>query len=142
MATVMAIKKFHPDAQVPKRQTEGSVGYDLHSIEKKSIAAGSRILINTGIGIYLPPMTYGRVAPRSGLSVKQGLMVGAGVIDSDWTDAIRVLLFNMSDKEVNIEVGDRIAQLIVERVELPMTVEVEELPFSKRGDQGFGSTGK
>jgi dUTP pyrophosphatase len=142
MATILSIKRFHPDAQIPKRQTEGSAGYDLHSVQFVVIAPRSRELVDTGIGIHLPQMTYGRVAPRSGMSVKQGVIVGAGVIDSDWTSAIKVLLFNTTNDEIRINIGDRIAQLIIERIELPMTIEVDELPFTKRGDQGFGSTGK
>lgn len=140
VASTLAIKRFHPDAQLPQRQTQGSVGYDLHSVENVSIEPRGRALIDTGIGIKLPSFTYGRVAPRSGMSVK-GTDVGAGIIDQDYTSCIKVLLFNHTDKPFEVKVGERIAQLIIERIDLPQVVEVDDLGDTQRGGGGFGSTG-
>ena len=83
---------------------------------------------------------YARIAPRSGLSVK-GLDIGAGVVDSDYRGPIKALLINNSNIPFQVNVGDRMAQLILERIENPECILVNELPTSKRGSKGFGSTG-
>jgi dUTP pyrophosphatase len=108
-----------------------------------TIYPGNRSLVSTGVAVKLPPGVYGRVAPRSGLSVKNGIQVGAGVIDADYRGEIKVLLFNQTlDNTFEVEPGDRIAQLICERCELPEVIQVEELDDTLRGEGGFGSTGK
>jgi dUTP pyrophosphatase len=84
---------------------------------------------------------YGRVAPRSGLTVKHGIHVGAGVIDPDYTGEIKVALFNLGDGPFEVKKGDRIAQLILERCETPYVREITEISETERGDGGFGSTG-
>ena len=129
------------DAVVPKRQTSGSVGHDLVSVEEVTLLPHSLKLIDTGIGIHLPEGCYGRVAPRSGMGLK-GIDVHAGVIDPDWNASIKVILFNHMDAPYEIKKGDRIAQLILERVYLPVIKEVDELSETDRGDKGFGSTGR
>lgn len=83
----------------------------------------------------------GRIAPRSGLAVKHGISTGAGVIDADYRGQVKILLFNHGDKDFEVKEGDRIAQLILERIYTPEVVEVEELEESVRGAGGFGSTG-
>lgn len=96
--------------------------------------------------------TYGRVAPRSGLAVKHGLDVGAGVIDADYRGPVGVVMFNLSDKDFQgksillnfshqVEAGDRIAQLIIEKIEMCVCVAVDSLDDSERGSGGFGSSG-
>jgi dUTP pyrophosphatase len=84
---------------------------------------------------------YGRVAPRSGLTVKHGIHVGAGVIDPDYTGEIKVALFNLGDVPFEIKKGDRIAQLVLERCETPDVHEIDTLDETGRGAGGFGSTG-
>jgi len=100
-------------------------------------------MVNTGIAIQIPTDCYARVAPRSGLTLKKGVDVGAGVVDSDYRDMIRVILFNHSDTEFSIQTGDRIAQLVFERIYTPEVQEVsyEVLTNTERGLGGFGSTG-
>lgn len=121
-------------------------------------------MVETDISIAVPADTYGRVAPRSGLAVKHGIDTGAGVIDADYRGPVKVLLFNVSDADFAIAEGDRIAQLIIERVRkypfhdfgrnsegmeeadvsqiyTPDVVVVEKLEESVRGAGGFGSTG-
>ena len=137
---MLGIKLFTPDARVPKRQTSGSVGYDLHSAEDVVIPPRGIGVVGTGVGVQLPEGTYGRVAPRSGLSVK-GIAVGAGVVDRDWTGPVGVVLYNLTDAPFEVKVGHRIAQLILERAETPDVVVVPELYETARGDKGFGSTG-
>jgi dUTP pyrophosphatase len=89
----------------------------------------------------VPPGTYGRVAPRSGLAWKHSIDVGAGVIDEDYRGNVGVILFNLSDVDFEVKEGDRIAQLVLEKIVTPEVEEVEELDESARGAGGFGSTG-
>ena len=91
----------------------------------------------------MPVGTYGRIAPRSGLAVKNGISTGAGVVDRDYTGEVKVVLFNHGENDFEVKVGDRVAQLILERiVEDAEVVVVESLEESARGAGGFGSTGK
>lgn len=137
----MDVKLIHPDAQMPNRQTPGSAGYDLCCIEGKALPPRSQGLLSTGLCLTVPEGTYGQIAPRSGLSMK-GIDVGAGVIDRDYTGEIKVLLRNHSDVTVCVKPGDRIAQLIVKKIEVPEIHLVDSLQPTDRGDGGFGSTGK
>ena len=137
----LLVKKLAQDALIPKKQTDGSAGYDLFSYNDYELRPSpSRVLIETKIAITVPKGTYGRIAPRSGLSCKH-IHVGAGVIDRDYTGEVKVLLYNLNDTSYNIKKGDRIAQLILEKIETCQVEEVEELSSSDRGAGGFGSTG-
>ena len=124
--------------------TKGSVhaaGYDLNSIESLVIPSKQRKLVDTGLKVSVPVGYYSRIAPRSGLSYKQGIVVFAGVIDSDYTGVVKVILYNSGDDDFVINVGDRIAQLIVTKIAEFDLVEVDDIEVTKRGDGGFGSTG-
>lgn len=105
------------------------------------IPARGKAVVNTDIQIELPEGCYGRVAPRSGLAVKNCIDVGAGVIDEDYRGNVGVVMFNHSDLEFTVAKGDRIAQLICERIYYPTLEEVKSLSDTLRGDGGFGSTG-
>lgn len=98
-------------------------------------------MVPTDISVAVPPGTYGRVAPRSGLAAKHGINTGAGVIDQDYRGPVFVLLFNHEDKDFEVAQGDRCAQLVLERIVNPDVVVVEELSSTERGSGGFGSTG-
>jgi deoxyuridine 5'-triphosphate nucleotidohydrolase len=135
------VKLNHPLAQVPTRQSDGSAGYDLYSVEEVVVAPRQKAIIDTGISITLPDDSYGRVAPRSGLAAKHNIDVGAGVIDRDFRGILKVILFNHSDNEFKVNVGDRVAQLIIEKIMTPEVTLVEDLDETVRGDGGFGSTG-
>lgn len=138
------IKKLATDALLPIRKSEKAAGYDVYSNEAVTLpplSASKSVLVSTGIAMTVPDGTYGQLAPRSGLSVK-GIHVGAGVIDADYTGEVKVLLFNLSEKEITLEKHERIAQLIIKKIETPEVEEVEELGITERGEQGFGSTGK
>jgi len=137
------ISKVVPHAVIPTRATEGAAGYDLSACEDAVVPAGGWKMINTGIAVQIPSDCYARVAPRSGLTLKKGLSTGAGVVDSDYRDAVRVILFNHSDLDFEVKTGDRIAQMIFERIYTPVLQEVtyEEMTNTQRGLGGFGSTG-
>tara|TARA_Y100000389_G_scaffold182854_1_gene199821 strand:+ start:354 stop:779 length:426 start_codon:yes stop_codon:yes gene_type:complete len=137
----LLVKKLHPDAILPKRQTPDSAGYDICSYSDYTVLPGSKQLIDTGLSFTVPSGTYGQLAPRSGMSCK-GTHVGAGVIDRDYTGHVKVLLFNLNKvKSIDINKGDRIAQLLIKRISLCDVEEVDELSSTSRGSEGFGSTG-
>ena len=138
------VTKLNPAAVLPVRASAGAAGYDLVSIDSYVVLPGRRVVVSTGISIQLPPGTYGRIAPRSGLAVKHGLDTLAGVIDPDYTGEIKVVLQNLDvNQPFVIRPGYRIAQLILEQCVTPEVVEVEATvtPATQRGDAGFGSTG-
>jgi dUTP pyrophosphatase len=135
------VRLLSEDATVPKRGTPYAAGYDLSSAEYDEVPARGRKLIKTHIAVAVPPGTYARVAPRSGLAFKHGIDVMAGVIDEDYRGEVGVILYNTSDVPFQVSIGDRIAQLILEKIETPLVNVVEELDETDRGEGGFGSTG-
>lgn len=137
----LLVKKLSEHAVVPSRGSTLAAGYDMSSSEDITIVRGTRSLVSTGISFTVPQGTYGRIAPRSGLAVKNGIQVGAGVIDRDYTGEVKVVLFNHGEKDFEIKKGDRIAQLIVEKCAFPEIKIVSDLENTNRGEGGFGSTG-
>lgn len=139
--------KVSDKAIIPKKATEGSAGMDLCAcIENEIILKpGKRHLIPTGIAISLPGNDYvAFIFARSGLGVKHGIALsnGVGVIDSDYRGELRVGLCNFGDEEYTISPGERIAQLVIMKVENLPLCQVSELDSTERGKCGFGSTGK
>ncbi|KAG7662420.1 DUT1 [[Candida] subhashii] len=141
-----ALKVFlrSPAAKLPTKGSALAAGYDLYASQPGLIPAKGQGLIATDISIIVPEGTYGRVAPRSGLAVKNGISTGAGVIDADYRGEVKVVLFNHSDKDFEVKAGDRIAQLVLEVIVNADIVEIDadELDTTERGAGGFGSTGK
>jgi len=138
----LQVKVCKDNARLPTKGSIYSAGFDLYSAENVTIPAKSKGLVSTGISIAIPTDCYGRVAPRSGLANKNFIDVGAGVIDSDYRGELFVLLFNFSDTDFKVNIGDRIAQLILERIyNIDVATEVDVLPDTIRGNNGFGSTG-
>lgn len=138
----LKVKKFSEDAVLPKKGRLGDAGFDISSVEDIIIPPNSWKLVNTGIGITVPIGTYGRLAPRSGVSTK-GIMINAGVIDYNYTGIIKCLMMNLSpDKEYQVKKGDRICQLILEKIVNECNIcEVDTLEETDRGANGFGSSG-
>lgn len=137
----LCVKRLVPDAVLPSRGSADAVGYDLCSVEESVIPPGRRGVIGTGISVKLPAGVYGRIASRSGLSVKSGIEVGAGVVDPDYTGELKVVLFNHDKRKFVIKKGYRVAQLILEQCLTVPVDEVDELPETVRGADGLGSTG-
>lgn len=137
----MNVQLLCENAVVPVRSSEGAAGYDLAAVEGGHIEPMGRLLVRTGISIEIPPGLYARVAPRSGLATKYGIHVGAGVIDRDYRGEVRVLLFNFGNERFTFEPGDRIAQLILEKIHTPIVLVKDSLTDTDRGSSGFGSTG-
>ena len=138
----LKVKKLSAKATLPYRGSEMAAGVDLCSAEHKVVPPQGRAVIKTDLAIACPPGTYGRVAPRSGLAVKKGIHVGAGVVDADYRGPLGVVVFNLSTKdEFVVNEGDRIAQLILESIVVPDIIECDDLDETQRGSGGFGSTG-
>lgn len=123
------------------RASAGAAGYDLFSSEDCVIEPRTRKVVKTDISLAIPARHYGRVAPRSGMSFKFGTDIAAGVIDSDYRGPLGILMVNNGAAALTIKCGDRVAQLLLERVSTPAVEEVEELDDTARGTSGFGSTG-
>ncbi|XP_007017509.2 PREDICTED: LOW QUALITY PROTEIN: deoxyuridine 5'-triphosphate nucleotidohydrolase [Theobroma cacao] len=141
VVSVLRVKKLSEKAVLPSRGSPLAAGYDLSSATDTKVPARGKALVPTDLSIAIPEGTYGRVAPRSGLAWKHSIDVGAGVIDADYRGPLGVILFNHSDVDFEVKVGDRIAQLIVEKIMTPDVLEVDDLDSTARGDGGFGSTG-
>ena len=137
----LEVKLLSDTAKLPTKGSNKAAGWDLYSAEEKIIPPNEKALISIDISISTPPDTYARVAPRSGLASKHFIDVGAGVIDEDYRGKVSVLLFNFSNKDFKVEIGDRIAQLILEKIYNTNLLQVEEHSFTYRGEGGFGSTG-
>ncbi len=136
-ATLVACKGDY----LPKYAHKGDAGADLKSAETKVIGPRARGLVATGVSLELPEGYAGFIWPRSGPAVKLGLDCGAGVIDSHYRGEIKVLLFNHSNNEICIQSGDRIAQLIIQKVETVKFIASNKLSETVRNTSGFGSTG-
>ncbi|EGX52822.1 hypothetical protein AOL_s00007g158 [Orbilia oligospora ATCC 24927] len=136
------IKKLNDKARAPTRGSAFAAGYDLYASEDTVVPKGGKVLVETGLSMAVPEGTYGRIAPRSGLASKNFIDTGAGVIDADYRGPVKILLFNHSDVDFEIKEGDRVAQLILERIYTPEVVVVENLEESVRGAGGFGSSGR
>ncbi|XP_032838946.2 deoxyuridine 5'-triphosphate nucleotidohydrolase, mitochondrial isoform X3 [Tyto alba] len=134
--------KLSKNASTPSRGSARAAGYDLYSAYDCVIPPMEKAVVKTDIQIELPSGCYGRVAPRSGLAAKHFIDVGAGVIDEDYRGNVGVVLFNFGKETFEVKKGDRIAQLICERICYPELEEVQALDDTERGGDGFGSTGK
>ena len=135
------IKKINPDGKVPTRAKSSDAGYDLYSTVDMPITPTARQLVPTGIAIEIPEGYYGRIAPRSGLAVRAGIDILAGVVDSGYRNEIKVVMINLGEGLVSVNKGDRIAQLIIEKCYDVEWEEVNELSDSDIGEGGFGSSG-
>jgi dUTP pyrophosphatase len=140
----LRIARLDERARLPTRAHDGDAGLDLYALEDAMLAPGERASVPTGVAVEIPPGQAGLVLPRSGLAARHGISVvnAPGLVDSGYRGEIRVLLLN-TDRAQPFEVaaGDRIAQLVLVRVELPTPVEVSSLTDSERGAGGFGSSG-
>lgn len=141
----LAVRRLSPAARLPSRSYAGDAGLDLHAAEAADIGPGERASVATGIALEVPGGHAGLVLPRSGLAVRHGIaLVNApGLIDAGFRGELRVLLLNTDRREpFTVSIGERIAQLVVVRVESPEPVEVAELEASDRAERGFGSSGR
>lgn len=133
-----------PHLPRPSRQTPQSAGMDLYAATSTTIQKGARVLVPLGIKIALPFGYEAQIRPRSGLALKHGITVlnTPGTIDADYRGELQVLLINHGDADFVVTRGDRIAQMVITKVEMVDFIPVDTLPDSIRGHGGYGSTGE
>ena len=138
---MIKVKRLTKTAVIPTRGSEQAAGLDLYADESLVVKAGTHAIIQTGIAVAIPDGFCGQVWPRSGVSVRYGVDVLAGVIDSDYTGEVKVVL-QAGAHDFEINQGDRIAQMLIVPVSMLQCLEVDSLGDTERGDSGFGSTGR
>ncbi len=142
MSIHLAIKKMSENAVLPSMGHVGDAGFDLYTTEAITVEPGERKQINTGLAMEIPEGYVGLIWEKSGLSHKAGLKTLGGVIDSGYRGEVLIGIINLSDTAYRFEAGHKVAQMIIQKIERPEIVEVEELSQTNRGEAGFGSTGK
>ena len=139
---MIIFRKLTPDVKMPKRATAGSAGFDLaFTGDSTVLREGEHAIFETSLGLTLPNDKVGIIKPRSGWAAKYGIDVLAGVIDSDYTGEIKVILINHGSQALHINTGDRIAQLLIMDTLPPSNIDLDDLKAKLRGASGFGSTG-
>ena len=138
----LQVQKLHPDAKMPVFAHDTDAGLDLCTVADVTIEAGQRVQIPVGLAFAIPDGYVGLMWDKSGVSTKRGLKIFGGVIDAGYRGEIFVGLYNMGDTSQTFSVGDKISQIVIQKVEHPTLVAVESLEETERGDGAFGSTGK
>ena len=142
METKMQVKLLSKHAKPPQKASTGSAGFDLYSSIYTKVTSKSLSIIPTDLAIQIPTGCYGRIAMRSGIAIKHMVSISGGVIDKDYRGNIKIIMINHGNEDFVIQRGDRVAQLIIERISCPEIIIVDQLKETDRGDNGFGSTGK
>jgi dUTP pyrophosphatase len=137
----ISIQKLHADAKVPTRAHATDAGLDLTTIESQTLKPGEGKVFKTGLAVAIDPGFVGLVWDRSSMG-KRGIKTLGGVIDAGYRGEIGVVLWNISHTDQEIKSGERIAQLLIQSIATPETVEVNSLTETSRGAGGFGSSGK
>ena len=139
----LSFRRIHPDAVMPAYAHASDAGMDVRSVRELVIPPGGRVLVPTGLVVNLPAGYEAQVRPRSGLALKAGVTVlnSPGTIDAGYRGEIGVILANFGQDDFKVNVGDRIAQLVIAPVLQPVVVETTEVDSTDRGAGGFGSTG-
>jgi dUTP pyrophosphatase len=139
----LEVKRLRPDAALPRYMSDAAAGLDLAAVDAVELEPGERAAVPTGLAVAIPDGFEGQVRPRSGLALEHGVTVAnaPGTIDADYRGEVKVLLVNLGATAVRLPAGQRIAQLVIAPVARAEMVEVAELPATRRGGGGFGSTG-
>lgn len=137
----LKVKRLRPEAVLPNYAHPGDAGLDIRAARAAQIPSGERVAVPSGLAFELPSGTVGLVWDKSGRALKDGLKTMAGVVDEGFRGEFLVVLANLSDQTVNIEIGDKIAQLLIQPVVQVAVQEVTEVGDTSRGQGGFGSTG-
>jgi dUTP pyrophosphatase len=136
------IKRLHPDLQIPKYAHPGDAGMDIYSLEDVVLKSGERHHFKAGFALELPEGYVALIWDKSGLASKYGITCFGGVIEYTYRGEYGVVLYNAGDEDFHVSCGDKIAQLLIQKIETAEIEEVKELSDSLRGEGGFGSTGK
>ena len=138
---IVKVKKLCNNVKLPVRGTSDAAGYDLAAAQTIVIPAHGKMLVKTGLSMSMPTGCYSRIAPRSGLALKKSNDVGAGVVDVDYRGELGVVLFNFGNEDFKINMGEKIAQLIFEKIKTTEIVQTDSLKETGRGEKGFGNIG-
>ena len=138
----LKIKKIDPGAKLPQRAHLHDAGIDIFSLERMIVSPGKRVAIRTGISIEIPEGYAGLVWDKRGIAIKEGLTTIGGVIDSTYRGELLIGIVNIGTTEYVFEKGHKVAQLLIQKIELVDIIEAESLSDTARGESGFGSTGK
>jgi len=138
-AAAIQVMKMASRAMLPTRGSRFSAGQNLYALKDVLIPAQGQKHIGTGIAIGIPKGTYARIAPQSGLTYKESLGISGGVIDTDYTGEVKVIMMNHGKRNYQVQEGDRIAQMIMEKIDISGMMEVDNLKLIIRGNKGFGS---
>jgi len=138
----LKIKKIHPEAVLPTYAHPADAGMDLYALETVTIESGERVQIKTGIAMAIPMGYVGLIWDKSGVSQKFGLKTFGGVIDSGYSGEVMIGLLNTSPENFTFEAGQKVAQMLIQKIEHPSILEVIELDETNRGEGAFGSSGK
>ncbi len=142
MTFQLKIKKLRPDAKIPAYAMTGDAGMDLFAAETTTLAPGERKTVPSGLAFEVPQGYVGLVWDKSGVSLKGGIKTFAGVLDSGYRGELLICVMNLSDKSYTFEKGNKVAQLLIQKIEQPEIIEATELSDAARGARGFGSSGK
>jgi len=140
---ILKIKKIDDSAVIPNYAHEGDAGLDLYAVKELILEPGERGLVHTGIQIELPKNTEAQIRPRSGLALKNGITTlnSPGTIDEGYRGEIGIILINHGNEVFKVELGMKIAQMVIKPVVKVDVIEIEELSLSERNQKGFGSSG-
>lgn len=138
----LPIKKLHSDAKLPAFAHDTDAGMDLCTTEEITIAPGESAAFPTGLAFAIPVGYVGLIWDKSGVAIKRNVKTKAGVIDAGYRGEVMVGVFNIGTEPQTFEVGDKVAQMLIQKIEQPNIVEVNELDETARGEGAFGSTGK
>lgn len=139
---ILRVKKVHPEAKLPIYAHPGDVGMDLCTVEEVVVPAGKSARLKSGISVEIPEGYAGLCWDKSGLSMNHRIKVLAGVIDAGFRGEIVMSVINLGQEAYFFKKGDKVMQMLIQKVEVPEIVEVRELSETQRGEKGFGSTGK
>lgn len=142
MSMKIKIKKLDPNAKIASYAHPGDAGMDFFAVERTTISSGERLGVKTGISIEIPDGYVGLFWDKSGIAINKGLKTLGGVIDAGYRGEIIIGLVNLGDAEHIFEIGDKVAQMLIQKVEQPEIHMIDELSQTTRGIGGFGSTGK
>ncbi len=142
MTLRLRIKRLEKDAKIPDQPYAGDAGFDLYALENVALEPGVRTGVRTGISMAIPEGYVGLIWDKSGVSIKKGQKTLAGVVDSGYRGEVLVGMVNLSDETYTFKKGDKVAQMLIQKVESIHIEEVDELDDTERGEKGFGSSGK
>ncbi len=135
------IKKIHPNAKIPTKHDQNDAGYDIYSVESKTIKPKETVVVHTGICMEIKQGYYGQIETRSSMAIK-GIFTTGGVVDAGYRHEILIILNNITNSSYSVNIGDRIAQIIFHKVNFLNLVEVKSLDIDSDRKGGFGSSGE